>query len=215
MASPPAVGPRDPDYAMRRAAASSGSGCRAEGAAVGVTGRRVAHPTGGQVGHAAVAGSRGRLVDAGVVHVQPLAADDRRWGKSGHDMLLGSSVLGSCRAGLVVHQGRFPRARANLRSWTIRTEPRPKTIRATVGAAPVRALRGWVPSGTADLPPPAEGLDAELASSTTLRASSPIQACPGRRSGRAVPSAHPLRLSRRWNGRSPRRRGARTGAGDP
>jgi surface polysaccharide O-acyltransferase-like enzyme len=29
---------------------------------------------------------------------------------------------------------------------------------------------GWVPSGTADLPPPAEGLGAELASSPTLRA---------------------------------------------
>jgi hypothetical protein len=30
---------------------------------------------------------------------------------------------------------------------------------------------GWVPSGTADLPPPAEGLGAELAPSSTLRAS--------------------------------------------
>lgn len=35
----------------------------------------------------------------------------------------------------------------------------------------------WVPSGTADLPPPAEGLGAELASALTLRAS---RRCPTR-----------------------------------
>jgi len=32
-------------------------------------------------------------------------------------------------------------------------------------------VSGWVPSGTADLPPPAKGLSAELASASTLRAS--------------------------------------------
>ena len=41
---------------------------------------------------------------------------------------------------------------------------------------------GWVPTGTADLPPPAEGLRAELASIPTLRASEVNEPFPGRRS---------------------------------
>jgi hypothetical protein len=59
-------------------------------AAAGVTRRCPTNPAGGQVDHAAAAGSCGRLVDAGVVQVQSLTAGARRlWGRD-HGVLLGS-----------------------------------------------------------------------------------------------------------------------------
>ena len=80
--------------------------------------------------------------------------------------LVGTAAVRGRRVVRIVVMVEYPRTRA-------RAEP----ARRGMGRARQRRrwarVRGWVPSGTADPPPPAKGLDAEVASTPTLRASGP------------------------------------------